>query len=59
MFISNDKKFNSIDLTFIDFDNYYSDYFEGRISFFNSTIVNNVIKPKDHRTEIFNFNFAP
>ena len=31
MFISNDKKFNSIDLTFIDFDNYYSDYFEGRI----------------------------
>ena len=25
----------------------------------NPPIVNNIIKPKDHKTEIFNFNFAP
>ena len=25
----------------------------------NPSIVNNIMKPNDHKTEIFNFNFAP
>ena len=25
----------------------------------NPPIVNNIMKPNDHKTEIFNFNFAP
>ena len=30
---------------------------KNNINIINPPIVNNIIKPKNHRTEIFNFNF--